>query len=101
MKTPRVLGLLAMVTCGLGLVGAVWAQGTIYGCGAISAPGLWQLAANISASGTCLVITANDVTLDLSGFEIVGDRTGSCISDGGTSLTGTVIKNGTVRNCVL
>ena len=50
---------------------------TITACQTISQPGAYVLAANLSnAEGSCLVITASFVTIDLQGFTISGALAG-------------------------
>ena len=44
-------------------------------CQTISQPGSYELANNLTATGDCLVITADGVTIDLAGFSIVGSNT--------------------------
>jgi len=64
-------------------------------CTVIATPGSYQLARNISGSGTCIEITASDVTLDGQGHRVAGtdpsvDQTGIHAngSDGGlTNVT--------------
>src|SRR5205823_2429568 len=71
------------------------AQGpiTITACRTIDQPGSYVLANNLFATGDCLVVRANFVTIDLAGFLIIGDGTGAGIS---SELLGTTVRNGTV-----
>ena len=69
-------------------------------CQTISKPGRYTLSRNLNQVAVdCLVIAADFVTVDLNGFAIMGDFSGDCITDGGSSRIGTVIINGTVANC--
>ncbi len=49
-----------------------------------------------SAGQDCLVVNANNVTIDLNGFAIIGSGTGRGIT-ASSSLHGVTIRNGTVR----
>ena len=63
-------------------------------CQTISQPGSYELANNLTATGDCLVITADGVTIDLAGFSIVGSNTtGRGIS--GTGLA-SAVRNGSI-----
>ena len=75
------------------------AQTAISSCGPITASGSYQLVNNLVTSGDCLVLApgaANNVTIDLNGFTIFGDGTGTGIRS--DSLEGFTIRNGTVKN---
>jgi len=64
----------------------------------IAAPGSYYLTSNISvAAGTAVVITASNVTLDLNGFTIAGNRDNFGVVMGNNSLN-VVLRNGTIRN---
>lgn len=63
-------------------------------CGTISAPGSYVLTRNVSASGDCFKIRADDVTFDFNGFTATGDGTGAAM---GLDGRGIVVRNGTVR----
>lgn len=69
-------------------------------CGTITAPGSYQLDKNLNATGDCLVIQANFVTIDLNGFTVTGDGTGDGITDGGVARKGIAIRNGTITGFV-
>jgi hypothetical protein len=79
---------------------AAHAQGprNINNCTTISEPGAYELRRNLEAKGNCLVIAADFVTIDLKGFVISGNETGTGISNGGEGRLGTTIRNGTVTN---
>ncbi|MCP3973521.1 MAG: hypothetical protein GY720_03395 [bacterium] len=55
------------------------------------------LAGNLSCSGTALVIGADGIIIDLGGFSISGDGTGSGIFDG-AGHSGFTVRNGRIRN---
>lgn len=58
-------------------------------CGEIDAAGRWVLDANLSASGTCLAVTADDVELDGLGHRLSGDGsgTGVVVNESVTNVT--------------
>src|SRR5262245_15537185 len=75
---------------------------TIHRCRTIDQPGSYRLTTNLTAAGNCLVITAQGVTVDLNGFAIVGNGTGTAIL-GPQKATGipqarTVVRNGDISN---
>jgi Right handed beta helix region len=72
--------------------------GTPVTCGPISQPGLYVLNQNLTASGSCLVIHTDSVTVDLRGFAITGNGSGSGVTDGGAARSATVIRNGTIAS---
>src|SRR5262249_19221991 len=90
--------LLAFSLCTYGIVAS--AQTPISSCGSINASGSYKLVNNLTTSGDCLVVasgaTAN-ITIDLNGFTILGDGTGSGIR-GDNVFEGFTIRNGTVKN---
>ena len=64
----------------------------------IAAPGSYYLTSNIRAAGTTgVIITASNVSLDLNGFTIAGNRTNFGVVMGNNSLN-VVVRNGTIRN---
>ncbi len=69
---------------------------TIFQCGTIDNAGVYTLNQSISGSGTCLVINANDVTIDFAGFSITGDGTGYGVDSQGTAYTNLTLKNGNI-----
>jgi parallel beta-helix repeat protein len=76
------------------------AQGptNINNCTTIAQPGAYELTRNLDATGDCLVIAADFVTIDLKGFVISGNGTGAGISNAGKGRLGTAIRNGTITN---
>ena len=74
----------------------------IKNCAVITSPGFYRLVANLPAggglldSGDCIVVGADDVTIDLAGFELSGNGAGDGITDDGTSRLGTVVRNGSI-----
>jgi len=77
---------------------AAAAPKAIHNCQTISEPGSYQLSRNLQTTGDCLVITADNVTIDLDGYTIEGDGTGQGIGDGDVARENITIRNGTVRN---
>jgi hypothetical protein len=63
----------------------------------ITQPGLYELQDNLDSAGTCIVIQADGVTIDLGGFRIRGNRTGAGITDL-NGRRGTTVRNGTVTS---
>lgn len=99
MKRLKCLGKLAALLVGAA-GGVTLAQPMpISACGSVSASGSYQLTANLSASGDCLVLTgaANvDTVIDLGGFTISGNGSGSGIRND-SIVEGLTIRNGTIR----
>jgi len=75
---------------------------TINRCRTIDQPGSYELANNLTVAGNCLVITAQGVTIDLNGFKIVGNGTGTAIlgpqKAAGIPQARTVVRNGDISN---
>jgi parallel beta-helix repeat protein len=73
-------------------------RGPVSACGTISTPGSYYLTGNISATGTCITISADNVTLDLMGFAITGPGAASG-NNRGIYISGSnvEVRNGTVR----
>jgi parallel beta-helix repeat protein len=73
-------------------------------CQTISQPGSYELADNLVATGDCLVITADFVTMDLAGFTITGNfnniAPGTAILAAPSSghLQGIAARNGSISN---
>jgi hypothetical protein len=68
-------------------------------CKTLSAPGSYVLADNLNAAGDCLVLAADFVTIDLNGFSIAGNGTGSAVKSENDDLRkGIRIFNGTIRS---
>ena len=70
----------------------------ITACGTLSSPGNYVLTGNLTASGDCLVIAADNVAIDLKGKTITGNGSGSGITDGDVDHPNAIITNGTIRN---
>jgi hypothetical protein len=67
-------------------------------CKAITAPGSYVLAKNLTSTGDCLIMQANFITIDLGGFTINGNGTGNGITDSGVLRMGIAVHDGTIRN---
>lgn len=97
----------ALLTVGW-LLTALYAPGAsaqptrISECQRIDAPGSYILSRNLTAAGDCLAIAADFVTVDLAGFTIAGNRTGSGIRDaaGQEPRLGIAVRNGTITGFV-
>ncbi len=95
------LAIAALVTVGLGIPPVASATPTIIGtCMTIGSAGSYVVDKNLTASGDhCLVIEADDVTIDLAGFRLMGDGTAgaSGITDKGILRRNIAIRNGTIQ----
>ena len=72
-------------------------------CQRIDQPGSYKLVDNLHATGDCLVITTEGVTIDLAGFAMTGDGTGTAIKGvqaraGTIPQLRTVVRNGDISN---
>ncbi len=67
-----------------------------FGCRTVSTPGYYALSDDLSSSGTCFTITANDVWLDCRGHSLTGTGTGSAVAIYGS---GRGTNNFSLRNC--
>jgi hypothetical protein len=63
----------------------------------IKQPGSYYLAGNITAAGTAINVDADDVSIDLCGFQIKGPGTGKCCGILMGSRSNVEIQNGTIR----
>jgi hypothetical protein len=75
-------------------------------CQRIDEPGSYNLVENLYATGDCLVITTEGVTIDLAGFAMTGDGTGTAIKGiqapaGTIPQMRTVVRNGDISNFAL
>ncbi len=69
----------------------------IKSCGTLSEPGSYVVVQNLTATGDCLVIAADFVTIDLGGFTLTGNgTTGEGITDQLAGHVDVVVRNGTV-----
>jgi hypothetical protein len=59
----------------------------------------YVLAADLTSCGDCLVVTRNRITIDLAGYTIFAAcyGVGAGVTDGGTAVQGTTVKNGTIK----
>ena len=111
----RFVWVLALLSALLLNAGPVWADGEFYviaGGGAavgtkitslpytINSPGFYYVTGNLSCVGyDGITINCNDVTIDLMGFRLSGDRNGMGISmDGRKNVE---IRNGTLQNWII
>ena len=75
--------------------------GEIKRCQRIDQPGSYKLVNNLKAAGDCLVIATEGVTIDLAGFTVTGDGTGTAIRgprapEGTIPAIRTVVRNGDI-----
>ena len=93
------VGVLAVLVV-LGWVTGAAAVTPLSSCGTtIAAPGSFMLTGNLSSlAGTCIVVAADGVTIDLKGF-VINDSGASTygIADNGVSHKSIVVRNGTIR----
>jgi hypothetical protein len=86
-----------MAAVALGLAAVLHASADaavpIAACQRLATPGSYVLVANLTAVGDCLVVEAASVTIDLAGFVITGDGSGTGIRVAGDSFA---VKNGTI-----
>lgn len=72
----------------------------ILACQTLSQPGSYVLFRNLSATGDCLVVASNYVTIDLAGFVVSGGGAGAGIREAaGTpfpGFRGVIVRNGSV-----
>jgi hypothetical protein len=74
------------------------AQTVLTACGTISSPGNYVLKNNLTASGDCFVISADNVAINMNGHTITGDGTGNGITDNDVRHNYLVVSNGKIRN---
>jgi hypothetical protein len=92
-----IAALFAMLLIG-GIGARASADTAVSACGTLAPAGNYFLTKNLSATGDCLVIGANNVAIDLRGKTITGNGTGSGITDGGLERADAIIANGKIRN---
>ena len=84
---------------GVGLIAvdaSAFGTRTIKKCQTISKSGSYIVVRNLTASGDCLVVAADFVTIDLRGYTLTGDETGNGITDDDTPREGIALRNGVV-----
>ncbi len=68
-------------------------------CRTIASSGSFRVTTNLTTNGDCLVIQANDVSIDLQGHRLRGNGTGIGVQiEGPTERRGIEIRNGAVTN---
>ena len=100
MNAIKKLGQGMLVAIGvLGLAGAASAgPKSITTCKTLDEAGSYLLTKNLTATGDCLVVTASGVSIDLGGWMLTGNGTGTGIKDLYAAATGTEIRNGSITN---
>ena len=95
------------VLTGVALLGAIGvaapalsAPTGISACQTIAVSGSYVLTGNLSATGDCLVIATDHVTIDFDGYSIVGNGSGSGVKSNGAMRKNIALRNGTIRNFV-
>lgn len=71
---------------------------SITSCGSIDNAGAYVLKRNLTATGTCLVVNSDFVTIDLAGYTISGNGTGTGIAEGPgpSSVSNVEVRGGTI-----
>jgi len=78
MRKKTIIGLSFFIVF-ISILSIVSASGIIslYDCGVLNVEGgIYELQNDVSSSETCFAITANNITLDLNGYNIIGDSVG-------------------------
>jgi hypothetical protein len=99
MQSSTVRALAASLFLGLAALAspALAAPQVITTCQVISQPGSYVLGNNLTATGDCLQVATNFVTIDLNGFAITGNGTGVGILELRASpFRGITLRNGTI-----
>jgi hypothetical protein len=78
--------------------GRASADTAVSACGTLSMPGNYFLTANLTATGDCLVIGADNIAIDMMGKTITGTGTGSAITDSLVTRDALIVANGKIRN---
>jgi hypothetical protein len=68
------------------------------GCTPILAPGSYVLTGNLNATGDCLRVNANNVSIDLNGFTITGNGSGIGITTLDANRRNVAVSNGNITN---
>ena len=93
-KISTILVALAILSLGMFITETSAQPTVITACGAITAGGSYRLGNNLQAPpGTCLSVSARDVTIDLDGFVITGGFGRNAIIASAAALT---VRNGTI-----
>jgi hypothetical protein len=104
MKTFSFRPALAAAACACAALPATLfaAPQNLNNCQTISQPGSYVVNRNLAAAGDCLVVAADSVTIDLDGFTITGNGTGSGIVESPALATrrNVSVRNGTVTGFV-
>jgi hypothetical protein len=70
----------------------------INSCQVISESGSYIVTKNLKAAGDCVIVTADNVTIDLDGYTLEGDGTGQGVGDADVARQNITVRNGTIRN---
>jgi len=91
--------LVTMVLIGLGCSEPAWAVTQVSACGPLGkANETYVVTASLSAPGTCFLVQANGITIDLAGNTLSGPGgVGAGVWDGGVARPSTTVKNGTIQ----
>jgi hypothetical protein len=81
----------------LAAIPAAAAPRVLNNCAALTEPGSYVVGRNLSATGDCFVVQADFVTVDLDGFVITGNGTGSAFAESlSVGRHDIVIRNGVI-----
>ena len=92
------LAALLVVCTGAQFTEAAAAPRPINSCQTIDESGSYVLSRNLTAAGHCLVLAADNVTIDLDGHTITGNGTGNGIWFGDATRQNITIRNGVITN---
>jgi hypothetical protein len=102
MRQPALLLPIALALGAATLVPGRGAQAdptAITACQTINQPGSYKLVGNLAITGGagCLIVAADDVTIDLAGFSIIGQQAGGGgIQSAAPFLRGIAVRNGSI-----
>jgi hypothetical protein len=99
-KSKSFFAFAALLACCLSAHVAEAAPRSITACKTISLPGSYILTRDLTAVGNCLVIEADNVTIDLDGYSITGDGFGDGIWDKNVARENVTVRNGVITNFV-
>jgi parallel beta-helix repeat protein len=91
---------LATLACGALTTEVFAAPQPISACQTISASGSYILTGNLTATGDCLLVAADNITIDLDGYTITGPGSGFAgITPPNTAIRNNItIRNGMIKN---
>jgi len=85
---------------GANVIEASAAPKAINSCRAVTDSGSYILTKNLNAVGNCLVVEADNVTINLDGWIISGDGTGEGITNDGVGRKNIAVRDGVITNFI-